>query len=259
MKFCEECGAALEDNAMFCEECGNAVADEVQTNKVLTEDKPISQKEPVPTKTVGDSKEGKKPFATGIVAAIIVTFFVTTVVAVLIGVFIVNVGKSKKVYRDDAQNQSTAGFENIENKTEDNRIPGDDILEGDTMGNAGLDATDKIPLGTYCQNDEFYVRQIVIEKVVGDVIALSFWCDSLSRGTTVNALVAGNLQESDNPDYQYMLNETYLDSWGNILEVTLYIDCEKGTIFATTNDIYIDPEADELLAVLYLDGTFYQD
>ena len=59
MKFCEECGAALEDNAMFCEECGNAVTDEVQTNKVLTEDKTISQKEPVPTKTVGDSKEGK--------------------------------------------------------------------------------------------------------------------------------------------------------------------------------------------------------
>lgn len=110
-KFCEECGAALEDNAMFWEECGNAVADEVQTNKDLTEDKPISQKEPVLPKTVGDSKEGKKPFATGIVAAIIVTFFVTTMVAVLIGVFIVNVGKSKKVYKDDAQNQSTAGFE----------------------------------------------------------------------------------------------------------------------------------------------------
>lgn len=259
MKFCEECGAALEDNAMFCEECGNAVADEVQTNKDLTEDKPISQKEPVLPKTVGDSKEGKKPFATGIVAAIIVTFFVTTMAAALIGVFIINVGKTKKEYKDDVQNQSDAGFENIENKTEDNGIPGDDILESDTMGNAGLDATDKIPLGTYCQNDEFYERQIVIEKVVGDVITLSFCCDNLSRGTTVYASVTGKLQKSDNPDYQYMLNETYSDSWGNILEVTLYIDCEKGSLFASTNEIDIDPKADESLAVLYLDGTFYQD
>ena len=34
MKFCEECGAKLEDDAKFCEECGAAVEDFTEGTKV---------------------------------------------------------------------------------------------------------------------------------------------------------------------------------------------------------------------------------
>lgn len=39
MKFCEECGAQLEDDAIFCEECGTPVEEieSIQTSEVVPE------------------------------------------------------------------------------------------------------------------------------------------------------------------------------------------------------------------------------
>lgn len=36
MRFCEECGAQLEDDALFCEECGTPVDRSVEDQEVST-------------------------------------------------------------------------------------------------------------------------------------------------------------------------------------------------------------------------------
>ena len=53
MKFCEECGAQLEDDAIFCEECGAQVDDTPIPAPVVVENKPSKSKLPIIIGAIG--------------------------------------------------------------------------------------------------------------------------------------------------------------------------------------------------------------
>ncbi|MCI8373591.1 MAG: zinc-ribbon domain-containing protein [Lachnospiraceae bacterium] len=75
MKYCEECGAALEDNAEYCEECG-------AKQSVGQEAKPIPQKESIPEEKQAVPK-GRKSLILIITAVVILAILAAVLFLVM--------------------------------------------------------------------------------------------------------------------------------------------------------------------------------
>lgn len=147
MRFCEECGAQLEDGVKFCEECGaeveELVIDEVPVEKTDIEEtveaenmvQPAVQKEkPVPkaeSKPVKSGKPMKKGLLFGIIGAVLVVVLAVVLVIVLGGEKADDSGskkeKDKQVEEDisekDAEEKQDADDEeNKDNPTGDSAV-----------------------------------------------------------------------------------------------------------------------------------------
>ena len=77
MKFCEECGVQLEDDAIFCEECGATVGDS-ESIPVVTNPEPT-------TKSIQESASVKKTKKISKLPIIVGSIVVVCILAVVIG------------------------------------------------------------------------------------------------------------------------------------------------------------------------------
>lgn len=70
MKFCEECGAQLDDDVKFCEECGTPVSS-VEEEENIIHETPVIQEENEPKKELGVKKFDVKKLVTPVIVAVV--------------------------------------------------------------------------------------------------------------------------------------------------------------------------------------------
>ncbi len=87
MKFCEECGAQLSDDAVFCEECGTPVEPAVPQNiaeeQTVSRSAPVTEEQGQSSPSSPDKKSSNGKIVAGVISALVV-------IGVIIGALFVN-------------------------------------------------------------------------------------------------------------------------------------------------------------------------
>ena len=83
MKYCENCGAELEDSAVFCEECGARVETVPQEKAVDSEQSKEAEKQENAVIDTSDKPVGKRkrmiPILCGVIGVLIIVIIIVTV------------------------------------------------------------------------------------------------------------------------------------------------------------------------------------
>ena len=84
MKYCENCGAGLEDSAVFCEECGARVETLPQEKAVDSEQSNDSEKQDNAVIDISDKPVGKRkwmiPILCGTIGVLVIVVIITIIV-----------------------------------------------------------------------------------------------------------------------------------------------------------------------------------
>ena len=126
MKFCEECGAKLEDDAIFCEECGATVGD-VESIQVVAEPVPIANSIPGNAPIKKKKKVSKVPIIVGSIVVVLI-------LAVVIGVVcFLGRNEDKKDDTMTAENEIEEVEDEETEELEDTAHTDDAVLEEETV------------------------------------------------------------------------------------------------------------------------------
>ena len=83
MKYCENCGAELEDSAVFCDECGARVETVPQEKAVDSEQSKEAEKQENAVIDTSDKPVGKRkrmiPILCGVIGVLIIVIIIVTV------------------------------------------------------------------------------------------------------------------------------------------------------------------------------------
>ena len=173
MRFCEECGAQLEDDAKFCDECGTPVAvleeepvaevtempeeteaeaesavqndtEEVKDVVVHSEkvEEPRKEKQPKPVKTSGEKINGGSKKKVILIAAIV---GVLLVVGIVIGIVLAGKGDEDKGDKKDPVKQENVNNDDSVSEDEDQEAEITQAVVGDNNENSKNDK-DKYPM-----------------------------------------------------------------------------------------------------------------
>lgn len=264
MKYCENCGAKLEDDAAFCDECGTA-CDNTQEAKAAKEDKTFEQ--PKSSETTGPVKS---PIA-GINPNIIVIGAIVIIVLVLLIILVSVLGKNKK-----AQNDNTPVSQEVSAETsvsEEIEQAGADISESvengqteTTTESSGEPAVDEnvtqtiqtdsvyshkaisdIKLGNYVYSDEFYYVSIDIKDITDDFVTLWVYKENLVSQRVAEFEIKGRIMEDSNGYYSecpYYVSVHGTDSWLNELDATVYFSPNMQFVYYSADVVEGDYEFD---------------
>ncbi len=235
MKFCEECGAQLEEGAVFCEECGTPVEEAPQEPIVVVQSQQI---EPAV-----DQKPKRKPVNKSILVGIIIV-----VLLVAIGIFVAILftkgsdESPKREHKFDESKEAEFSRETTEETEpawetpeETNQEAGIEDQEVPQGGHEEPIEVNSANIREYCgewKNTDYNYLYLDIRPRDG-VIYLNFDVE-YSSGMHISsvALPVEDMYKLNDNTYEW----SYLDSWGN--EGILTAEFTTSGLYITAEETY---------------------
>lgn len=281
MKFCENCGARLEDDAVFCDECGtacdNTEAPEapVSENTIPVVEQPVAPA-PVVEQPVAPAPVVQQPVAPAPVVQqptqskklnpnIIAIGVIAVVVLILLIVLFWVIGGNKKSSEEkkpSLKNETSTEL-SIKDPVEENDIseepasqsekPETEIVTEDTSSEPvkvdpiySANAKEDISLGKYSFSDDYYYIEIDVKDVSNGYVTFDVYKENLISQRVAELSMTGYLQENNwYTGCPYCVNSYEYDSWLNNLSVEVYFSPNMQLIYYSANvvDGYYDFDA----------------